>query len=174
MTQAGGSHEPPAKKGTITMIYTVIVDALGYSSGCARKGETVTEEQVGAENIARLVSQGFITQETPFVNPEAEPEVTEEILDTLAARLSVGVLPAEGYELTEPDVTWIKDIQAGVIPVPFNTDKVVKLTIAVIKERIVAFGVEPLADAKKSEYITQLNDAVVGYFENWNLEDDEA
>jgi hypothetical protein len=151
--------------------YIVLVDALGFNGGCARKGEQVTSEQIGTENVERLVVQGFILDETPVSNAAAPQDAPEP--ETLASRLAVGLLPDAGKELTDDEAAWVRDVKAGVLPVPFDSDKVASQTIKVIKDRIVAFGVEPLADGRKADYVTQLQEVVVSYFENWDVSDEE-
>lgn len=149
--------------------YLVLIDALGFDKGCARKGETVTEEQIGAENVDRLIRQGYIQAE--FVEgPAPAPAKTEEEPETVASRLSLGLPPAEGYLLTEEEESWVLDVKSGVVPVPFNADKVTNLTVKEIKARIEGLGYEPPKDPKKAEAVEALREAVIAYFEAWQIE----
>jgi hypothetical protein len=148
--------------------YIVQVDALGFNGGVARKGETVTTEQVGADNVARLVTTGAIISDAPVTN--AQPATPQAQPETLQTRFSVGLPPEEGHELTDEEKAWALDVKAGIVPVPFDADKVADLTIKVIKERIVALGAEAPADGKKAEYIEALGAAVEAFFVNWEIE----
>jgi hypothetical protein len=153
--------------------YLVLVDALGYANGCALKGEIITEEQIGSENVERLKLDGAIS---PQISPGAvlEPEVPSnppEIPETLQTRLSVGLNPVEGYELTEEDVAWIEDVKAGVVPVPFDADKISELTVKVICDRIEGLGSErPSGNPKKADAIQALREAIEAYFASWEVE----
>lgn len=155
--------------------YTVLVDALGFAGGCARKGETVTEEQIGTENVDRLTRDGFIqpdfVPEAPTEAPKAEPEAEPE---TVASRLSVGLPPAEDYELTEAETAWVLDVKGGIVPVPFDADKAMDLTVKEIKARIVGLGFEAPKDPKKADAVEALREAVVGYFEAWDIPEPES
>lgn len=155
--------------------YTVLVDALGFAGGCARKGEIVSEEQIGAENVDRLTRDGFIqpnfVPEAPAKAPKAEPTPEPE---TVASRLSVGLPPAEDYELTEEETAWVLDVKGGIVPVPFDKDKASDLTVKEIKARIVGLGFEAPKDPKKAEAVEALNQAVIGYFESWEIEPSEG
>lgn len=148
--------------------YIVQVDALGFHGGMARKGEVVTTEQVGADNVARLVTSGAIISDAPVTN--AVPEQAPAQPETLQSRFSVGLLPEEGYELTEDEKVWALDVKAGIVPVPFDADKVADLTIKVIKERLAGLGAEVPGEGKKAEYIEALNAAVEAYFVSWEIE----
>lgn len=154
--------------------YTVLVDALGFAGGCARKGELVTEEQIGAENVDRLTRDGMIqpefVPEAPAKAPKAEPTPEPE---TVASRLSVGLPPADDHELTEEEIAWVLDVKGGIVPVPFDRDKASDLTVKEIKARIVGLGFEAPKDPKKAEAVEALNQAVVGYFEAWDVQSGE-
>lgn len=154
--------------------YTVLVDALGFAGGCARKGEIVSEEQIGAENVDRLVRGGIIqpdyVPEAPAKDMTTEPTTEPE---TVASRLSVGLPPADDHELTEEEIAWVLDVKGGIVPVPFDKDKVSNLTIKEIKARIVGLGYEAPKDLKKAEAIEALNQAVIGFFESWEIEPSE-
>lgn len=152
--------------------YTVLVDALGFAGGCARKGETVTEEQIGAENVDRLSRDGMIqpdfVPEAPAKAPAKEEPKPEP--ETVASRLSVGLPPAEDHELTEDEKAWALDVKAGIVPVPFDADTVADLTIKAIKERLAGLGAEGPSEGRKAEYIEALNAAVEAYFVSWEIE----
>lgn len=152
--------------------YTVLVDALGFAGGCARKGETVTEEQIGAENVDRLSRDGMIqpdfVPEAPAKAPAKEEPKPEP--ETVASRLSVGLPPAEDHELTEEETAWVLDVKGGIVPVPFDRDKASDLTVKEIKARIVGLGFEAPKDPKKAEAVEALNAAVEAYFVSWEIE----
>lgn len=149
--------------------YTVVVDALGYTGGCARKGETITAEQVGVENIDRLLRDGYV--QADFVTPG--PKGSEEsapVTETLASGLSVGLPPGGGYVLSEEEKIWVLDVKGGIIPVPFDADRVQDLTVKEIKARIEGLGVVAPKDPKKADAVAALQDAIVAYFEAWEID----
>jgi hypothetical protein len=59
--------------------YIVNVDALGYANGCARRGESVSDEQIGAENVRRLLQAGAIVAAQPPQEPAAEAPFETEV-----------------------------------------------------------------------------------------------
>lgn len=159
--------------------FIVEVDALGLPGGCAKKGEEVTREQIGTENVERLLLQHAIAPSI-FSNPEAPVDAPVNATvepETLEARLAVGLPPVEGYVLSEEEAAWVEDVKAGVVPVPFDADKVSDLTAKVIIARIVALGGTVDPKGKKAEAVDALNDAVEAYFSGWETEaedEDEA
>ena len=153
--------------------FIVLVDALGYANGCSLKGEVVTTEQIGIENIERLKLDGAIAPQIAPGVPE-EPVNTEtppDIPETVQTRLSVGLTPEEGTELTEEEVAWVNDVKEGIVPLPWDADKVADLTVKVICDRIEGLGSErPAGNPKKVDAIALLKQAIESYFETWNPE----
>lgn len=154
---------------TTLLIYIVLVDALGFAGGMAKRGETVTSDQIGEENINRLIESGSIALQADgsTVEPVVEAKGNSVEPETLAGRLSVGIAPAEDYEPTDDEKAWISEIAAGVNPVPFDDDKVLSLTLKEINTRIEGFGGTPLANgSKKADAKEALKALVVAWFEN--------
>lgn len=150
--------------------YTVLVDALGYSGGCARKGETVTELDLGSENVDRLLVAGFIAKDFIEVPPTPITPPEEDAPETLASRLGVGLPVTEAHVMTEDEEKYLLDVKSGVVPVPFDEDAVANLTVKELKERIDGLGVEVGKDLKKKELVDALRDAVIFTFENWQVD----
>ena len=161
--------------------YTVCDHALGLANGPAKQGETVTAEQIGEENIPRLLMLGSIvelgtappvmdTPKTPSAPQVSDSDPEPPHPDALQARLAVGVPPAEDYELTDEDKVWITEIKEGVIPAPFNAAEVDKLTIKNIGERVkILSGQELAKSANKTQAAAALETAISDYFADWEL-----
>lgn len=159
--------------------YIVTVDSLGFEGGVARRGEAVTEDQIGTDNIARLKADSAIvdapdeapsTPDAPAapVAPEAPKEDEPE---DLKARLPIGLGPVEGHEFTDEEKAWIKDVKEGVEPVPFNSDAVLRLTAKEIASRIGKLsGTEGDAKKKKADLAVDLNAAVEAWFAGQEVE----
>jgi len=160
--------------------FIVEVDGLGFVGGCARKGETVTREQIGTENVDRLLLQAAISR-TIWVNETVTPvattpETTPEP-EKAAARIAVGLVC--DFELSEDELAWVADVKAGVIPIPFDRDKVEGLTVKEIIARIEGLGGTPPAKAKpsKADAVDALEAAIGEVFTAWEvaeIDDDEA
>lgn len=170
--------------------YVVLVEALGFASGVAKKGETITADQIGEENVDRLKAEGVITEyiEPATVPDEPTPQVphpSEPITDTgdagqgegqtepetVQARLAVGLPPVDGYTLTEEEIAWVNDVKAGVTPVPFDEDKVSDLTVKEIGTRIEGLGGEKLpGNSSKANAKEKLQEAIEAYFEAWDVQ----
>lgn len=171
------------------IFYVVLVEALGFASGVAKKGETITAEQVGEENVERLKAEGVITEyvepanvpgvpvvqvphpSSPITDPgdagqnagQAEPE-------TVQGRLAVGLPPHEDHELSDVEIAWVNDVKAGVTPVPFDEDKVSDLTVKEIGNRIEGLGGEKLpGNSSKANAKEKLQEAIEAYFAAWEV-----
>lgn len=157
--------------------YIVEVDALGFAGGCARKGELVTLEQVGAENVERLLLQHAISRSV-FENPaeviEAPAPGKRDIEPVSPAlRLSVG-LPFLGADLSDEERAWVADVKAGVVPVPFDADKVSDLSVKEIVARIADLGGPEIGvKTKKSEAVDALEEAVENYIGGLEVDETE-
>lgn len=168
------------------ILYVVLVDALGFASGVAKKGETVTADQIGADNVDRLKAEGAITeyvepatvaaQEVPQSPHPAEPitddkkEGDEAEPETAQSRLAVGLGIVDGYALSEEEVAWVNDVKAGVTPVPFDEDKISDLTVKEIGSRIEGLGGEKLpGNASKAVAKDKLREAIEAYFAGWKI-----
>ena len=151
------------------MKYTVTIDALGFEGGVGRRGETVTEEQVGTDNVQRLVMSGFIvaqadgTEEAPSAPTEpTEPAGDEEQAPSkIADDLSVGIKPADDYELSDEDETFLDAIADGTAIFEFSTEKVNGLSKAVLQARCEAFGAG--TDGTKAELVERLQEAATQF-----------
>jgi hypothetical protein len=154
--------------------YIVTSDSIGFAGGVAKRGEVVTEDQIGAENASRLIEASCLTPvaeptpETPgpvlaaTVATPASSEPTD-----LKARLSVGLGPVDGHEFSEEEEAWIQDVFEEVEPVPFNTDAVLELTAKEIASRIGRLtGTDGDHKTKKSDLAETLRAAVVSWFES--------
>lgn len=169
--------------------------------GYAKKDEIVTESQIGTDNIQRLMEGGIIyfhheeptreasepTVTDPVVNaqpvttdekdkapaatPPADPPAPEVEPEDVKIRLSLGLKPKEGVELTPEETAWISEVQEGVEPVPFNSDKVLTLGPKEIAKRIGSFtGTEPNAvGVKKSDLAEALKQAITEWFANYEV-----
>ncbi|MEQ1761555.1 MAG: hypothetical protein ABL984_00280 [Pyrinomonadaceae bacterium] len=163
--------------------YTVLVDALGYAGGCAKKDEVVTEEQVGVENADRLLREGFIsanfvsTPEAPAKAAKTEAPAKDDAPAPPASMIelfSVGIPPAAEYELSEEELAWALAVQDGTAPAPFDEKATAALTGKEILARIEGLGFEtPSSKAKKAELLDALRDAIAGYFDDWDLKGPE-
>lgn len=171
------------------ILYVVLVEALGFASGVAKKGETITADQIGEENVERLKAEGVITeyiepatvdvQSTPEAPHPSEPitENGEESGDqgqgepeTLQARLAVGLPPVDGYVLTEAEIAWVNDVKAGVTPVPFDDDKISDLTVKEIGARVEGLGGDKLpGNSSKANAKEKLQEAIEAYFAAWEV-----
>lgn len=170
------------------ILFIVLVEALGFASGVAKKGETVTAEQIGPENVERLKAEGVIADYVEPVTPEAQeapaqtPHPSEPITDdqgaqgsenapeTVQGRLAVGLPPVDGYTLTEEEIAWVNDVKAGVTPVPFDDDKISDLTVKEIGLRIEGLGGEKLpGNSSKANAKEKLQEAIEAYFAAWEV-----
>jgi hypothetical protein len=153
--------------------FAVQVDALGFESGCARRGEIVTAEQLGVENVERLLLAAVIVPH--FVESLEEPASAETapVEPTLQERFAVGLTPAES-DLTGPEVDWILDVQAGVTEIAFDDAALDSLTIAQMVERAEALGAEVVKKpSKKIDAVSMLKYAVDTYIRDWEVEIEE-
>jgi len=145
--------------------FTVLVEALGFASGVARKGETVTAEQIGPENVSRLKIDGIIADEGGAVaGPEPGPT------RTVRERLAVGLPPEDGHRLTEEDIAWVHEVKAGVVAVPFDDEAVEALTVREIGRRIEGLGGDRLpANSSKANAVEALRAAVAAFIAAWDV-----
>ena len=162
--------------------YIVTVDSLGFEGGVAKRGETVTEDQVGVDNVARLKADSALvdapgdspaTPDAPAAPaaPEAPEAPKEDEPTDLKARLPLGLGPVEDHEFTDEEKAWIKDVKEGVEPVPFNSDAVLRLTAKEIASRIGKLsGTEGDTKKKKADLAVDLNAAVEAWFAEQEVE----
>lgn len=165
--------------------YIVNDNALGFAGGCARKGELVTAEKVGVDNLNRLIAGGHISPHYPTPPPvvgEAGPEVfaasspvdtsdqepektTEDETATIAQRLSRGLPIDESKELTDEEADYIGDLKAGVKPIPFDEVAILKLNLKQIAGRVKGLGSDATVDLKgrKADASAILKTAVEEY-----------
>ena len=158
--------------------YIVTVDSLGFEGGVAKRGETVTEDQVGVDNVARLKADSALV-DAPDDSPAtpdapaapAAPEAPKEDEPTdLKARLPLGLGPVEDHEFTDEEKAWIKDVKEGVEPVPFNSDAVLRLTAKEIASRIGKLSGTEGDTKKKADLAVDLNAAVEAWFAGQEVE----
>lgn len=130
--------------------YIVLVDALGFEGGCARKDEVIEEANLGKANIKRLVEMGTIIEyfeEIPLPEPkepvtvqdDSETPLSEPLEPFLAAGnpeedilpcldfLSLGKPIPEGYDFSDDELNFINEILDGKKELPFNIEKVMEL-----------------------------------------------
>lgn len=161
-------------------LFIVTVDALGLTSpglpaSMAKRGETIKGEHLGdEENIQRLLALGAITHApeeaaTPAKGaPSAskdEPEAPAPEPEGPAARFALGLTLPEDFAWTDEAKAYVQDLKEGVIPVPFDADKVTDLTIKDLVKRIEAVTGEPYAQGskKKMEVVQDLKTFMEGY-----------
>jgi len=166
--------------------YIVLAHALGIIGGMARQDEVINEDQLPAESIPYLTSNGMIQQvtqgappapakapkeEAPKPDAPAPPEPEEPDQMTARELFELGVIPDMDEGVDTNTFYWLERIQDQEEPEGFelrtefklNTEGLKDVKNADIKQRIEAAGGKAPSNANREKVLAILEYAISEY-----------